>query len=87
MQSKTTMIFHLTPVNMDKIKEIKTINADGVPGALLVGVLTRADTMEINVKLPQILEKDLLYESAVPLLDISPRTLPLTTNTQVYQCS
>lgn len=49
------------------------------PGALLVGVLTRADTMEINVKVPQILEKDLLYDSTVPLLDISPRTLLPTT--------
>lgn len=56
------------------------------PGALLVGVQARTDTMEINVKLPRILEKDPLCDSAVPLLDISPRTLLATTKTQVSQC-
>lgn len=56
------------------------------PDALLVGVQARADTMEINVKLPQILEKDLLCDSAIPPLDISPGTLLVTTKTQVSQC-
>lgn len=49
------------------------------PGAQLVGVPTKADSMEVNVKVPQIPENNLLFDSAVPLLDISPRTLLPTT--------
>lgn len=62
MKIKTTLMFHLTPLRMNKIEKMTT-NAGLTLGkgghSLLVGLQTGTAVMEVSAQVPQKVEEDL----------------------------
>ena len=54
----------------------------GNPSALLVGMQTGAATVNNSIELPQILKMELLYDQAIPLVEIFPKNteIPIQNN-------
>jgi hypothetical protein len=82
MQIRMTLRFHLTPIRIAKIKNLRGQNKlvrmwrkRNTP-PLLVGMQIGTISLQINLEIPPKLEIDLPGDSEIPLLGIYPKDAP-----------
>ena len=78
MHIKTTMRYHLTPVNSGQHKQInkqvlERMQRKGNPSALLVGMQAGAATVENSMEFPQKTKNGTAFDPAIPLLGLYPK--------------
>ena len=78
MHIKTTMRYHLTPVNSGQHKQInkqvlERMRRKGNPSTMLVGMQTGEAIVENSMEFPQKTKNGVPFDAAIPLLGLYPK--------------